>query len=53
MGADQRSRIGSDDICILVQRHAPAAIFRGVVARAPVLTNQPLSRFKTNHRGRC
>ena len=43
MGADQRSHIGSDDICISVQRHAPAAIFRGVV---------PLSCLKVKRRER-
>ena len=43
MGADQRSHIDGDDICILVQCRAPAVFLRGVVARAPVFTNQPFS----------
>ena len=47
-----RMSLRRNDICILVQCRAPATIFRGVVAHAPVLTNQPLSRFKMNYRGR-
>ena len=47
-----RMSLRRNDICILVQCRAPATIFRGVVARAAVLTNLPLRRFQTNHRGR-